>query len=127
MLAIWLTDRGPIFYRQVRVTQAGRKFKILKLRSMRVNAESNGAVWAAVKDSRITPVGEFLRRTRLDELPQLFNVIKGDMSLVGPRPERPEFIEDLVTQLAALSGTPCGKGGAHRRGAGELSLWRVTG
>jgi sugar transferase (PEP-CTERM system associated) len=99
MAAVWLTDRGPIFYRQVRVTQAGRKFQILKLRSMRVNAEANGAVWAAVKDSRITPVGDFLRRTRLDELPQLFNVIKGDMSLVGPRPERPEFIENLVTQL----------------------------
>jgi sugar transferase (PEP-CTERM system associated) len=99
MLAVWLGDRGPIFYRQERVTRRGRSFKILKLRTMRVNAEAAGAVWAAAKDSRITPVGEFLRRSRLDEVPQLLNVLWGDMSLVGPRPERPEFIEDLAKML----------------------------
>lgn len=99
MLAVWLGDRGPIFYRQERVTRRGRNFKILKLRTMRVNAEAGGAVWAAAKDSRITPVGEFLRRSRLDEVPQLLNVLWGDMSLVGPRPERPEFIEDLAKML----------------------------
>ena len=99
MLAVWLGDRGPIFYRQERVTRRGRSFKILKLRTMRVNAEAGGAVWAAAKDSRITPVGEFLRRSRLDEVPQLLNVLWGDMSLVGPRPERPEFIEDLAKML----------------------------
>ena len=99
MLAVWLGDRGPIFYRQERVTRRGRHFKILKLRTMRVNAEAGGAVWAAAKDSRITPVGEFLRRSRLDEVPQLLNVLWGDMSLVGPRPERPEFIEDLAKML----------------------------
>jgi len=99
MLAVWLGDRGPVFYRQERVTRGGRSFKILKLRTMRVNAEAGGAVWAAAKDSRITPVGEFLRRSRLDEVPQLLNVLWGDMSLVGPRPERPEFICDLARNL----------------------------
>ena len=99
MLAVWLGDRGSIFYSQERVTLGGRKFQIQKLRTMRMNAESGGAVWAAASDSRITPVGAFLRRSRIDELPQLFNVLTGDMSLVGPRPERPEFIEELAKQL----------------------------
>ncbi len=99
MLAIWAGDQQPVFYRQERVTRGGRKFQILKLRTMRIGAESGGAVWAAARDSRITPVGAFLRRTRIDELPQLLNVLSGDMSLVGPRPERPEFIEQLSRQL----------------------------
>ena len=99
MLAVWLGDRHTVFYRQERVTHGGRTFQILKLRTMRINAEANGAVWAAARDTRITPVGEFLRRSRVDELPQLFNVLTGDMSLVGPRPERPEFIEELTRQL----------------------------
>jgi len=99
MLAIWLGDRQNVFYRQERVTQGGRSFRILKLRTMRMDAEKAGAVWAAKGDSRITPVGRFLRRTRIDELPQLFNVLAGDMSLVGPRPERPEFIEQLAKEL----------------------------
>jgi sugar transferase (PEP-CTERM system associated) len=99
MFAVWLGDRHNCFYSQERVTRGGRIFKIWKLRSMRIDAEKNGAVWAAQKDNRITPVGEFLRRSRVDELPQLFNVLKGDMSLVGPRPERPQFVEDLARQL----------------------------
>jgi exopolysaccharide biosynthesis polyprenyl glycosylphosphotransferase len=99
MLAVWLGDRQNVFYRQERVTQGGRSFRILKLRTMRMDAEKGGAVWAAQGDSRVTPVGRFLRRTRIDELPQLFNVLAGDMSLVGPRPERPEFIEQLAKQL----------------------------
>ncbi|HSS14169.1 MAG TPA: TIGR03013 family XrtA/PEP-CTERM system glycosyltransferase [Rhizomicrobium sp.] len=99
MLAVWLGDRGAVFYRQERVTLGGRSFRILKLRTMRSDAEKGGAVWAAAGDSRITGVGKFLRRTRIDELPQLFNVLAGDMSLVGPRPERPEFIEKLSQQL----------------------------
>ena len=99
MLAVWLGDRQSVFYRQERVTQGGRSFRILKLRTMRMDAEKAGAVWAAQGDSRVTPVGRFLRRTRIDELPQLFNVLAGDMSLVGPRPERPEFIEELAKQL----------------------------
>jgi sugar transferase (PEP-CTERM system associated) len=99
MLAVWMGDRQAVFYRQERVTQGGKRFRILKLRTMRVDAEAGGAVWAAAGDNRVTPVGRFLRRTRIDELPQLFNVLAGDMSLVGPRPERPEFIEKLSRQL----------------------------
>jgi sugar transferase (PEP-CTERM system associated) len=99
MAAVWAEDRGAVFYRQERLTQAGRHFQILKLRTMRMDAESQGAVWAAAADNRITRIGGFLRRTRLDELPQLFNVLLGDMALVGPRPERPEFIEELSRQL----------------------------
>jgi exopolysaccharide biosynthesis polyprenyl glycosylphosphotransferase len=99
MLAIWLEDRGPIFYRQQRVTQDGRTFQIFKLRSMRIGSEKAGAVWAAAGDPRVTRIGRFLRRSRIDELPQLINVLKGDMSLVGPRPERPEFIEKLAADL----------------------------
>lgn len=99
MAAVWLQDKGPVFYAQERVTRGGRKFKILKLRTMRTDSEKSGAVWAAAADARITKVGRFLRRSRIDELPQLINVLKGDMSLVGPRPERPEFIEDLAEQL----------------------------
>jgi lipopolysaccharide/colanic/teichoic acid biosynthesis glycosyltransferase len=92
-------DGFPIFYRQTRVTKGGRQFQILKLRTMRRDAEAGGAVWAATKDTRITRVGNFLRRTRLDELPQLFNVLRGDMSLVGPRPERPQFVAQLADVL----------------------------
>lgn len=98
-LAVKIDDRGPAIYRQARVTQGGRIFYILKLRTMRVDAEKMGAVWAAEKDPRITRIGRFLRRTRLDELPQLINVLRGDMSFVGPRPERPEFIQELASQL----------------------------
>ena len=99
MAAVWLEDRGPIFYRQQRVTQGGRTFQILKLRSMRANSETSGAVWAAAGDARVTRIGRFLRRSRIDELPQLINVLRGDMSLVGPRPERPEFIDQLAEEL----------------------------
>ncbi len=92
--------RDPVFYRQVRVGKNGRLFTIYKFRSMKVNAEQGtGPLWAAVNDSRITRLGTFLRKTRLDELPQLFNVLKGEMSLVGPRPERPEFVRALSQQL----------------------------
>jgi sugar transferase (PEP-CTERM system associated) len=92
--------RDPVLYRQVRVGQNGRLFMINKFRSMRVNAESGtGPRWAAVNDQRITRLGNLLRKTRLDELPQLFNVIRGEMSLVGPRPERPEFVRALSQQL----------------------------
>lgn len=98
-LAVKLDDGGPVLYRQVRVTQGGRLFRILKLRTMRTDAERHGAAWAAVRDPRITRIGGFLRRTRLDELPQLLNILAGDMSFVGPRPERPEFVRDLAAQL----------------------------
>nr|MBA3296638.1 exopolysaccharide biosynthesis polyprenyl glycosylphosphotransferase [Acidobacteriota bacterium] len=93
MLALKAVSRGPVLYRQDRVGLLGRVFTIHKFRSMREDAEQGtGAVWATAKDTRVTPLGRVLRRTRMDELPQLWNVLRGDMSLVGPRPERPEFI-----------------------------------
>jgi exopolysaccharide biosynthesis polyprenyl glycosylphosphotransferase len=99
-LAIKLYDRGPVFYRQVRCTKNNREFEIIKFRSMIVNAESDGvAKLASENDSRITPVGHFIRATRIDELPQLFNIIRGDMSFVGPRPERPEIIKEYCENM----------------------------
>jgi sugar transferase (PEP-CTERM system associated) len=98
-LAIALEGRGPIFFRQTRVTQGGRPFELFKLRTMRVDAEKNGAQWAAEKDPRITPVGSILRRFRIDEIPQLINVLRGEMSLVGPRPERPVFVKQLASEI----------------------------
>jgi exopolysaccharide biosynthesis polyprenyl glycosylphosphotransferase len=99
-LAIWLEDRGPIFYRQERMGLDGRPFLMLKLRSMRVDAESSsGPVWAVRDDPRRTRVGEWLRRWSLDELPQLWNVLRGEMSIVGPRPERPAFVHEFRHQL----------------------------
>jgi exopolysaccharide biosynthesis polyprenyl glycosylphosphotransferase len=99
--AVRLTSPGPAFYVQRRVGMNGRVFNVYKFRSMRNDAEAeSGAVWATPgEDPRVTPVGRFLRRSRLDELPQLWNVLRGDMSLVGPRPERPEFVENLTRQI----------------------------
>ena len=95
-----LTSEGPIVYSQTRVGKDGVNFTIHKFRSMRVDAESaSGAVWSTQNDPRVTPFGRFLRRTRLDELPQIWNVLRGDMSLVGPRPERPEFVARLTEQI----------------------------
>jgi exopolysaccharide biosynthesis polyprenyl glycosylphosphotransferase len=95
-----LTSEGPVFYHQQRVGQHGRVFTVHKFRSMLQDAEAHtGAVWASAADPRVTPLGRLLRRTRLDELPQLWNIVKGDMSFVGPRPERPEFVAQLSTQI----------------------------
>ena len=102
VLAIWLESgcRGPILYRQTRVGFNGNPFEVVKFRSMRVDAEKGGkAVWAVKGDSRITRVGAVIRETRIDELPQLFNVLRGDMSFVGPRPERPQFVADLAKKI----------------------------
>ncbi len=99
-LFIKMDSKGPVFYRQRRVGLNGKVFEIYKFRSMRQDAEADGeARWARKNDDRITKFGHFLRKSRLDELPQFFNVLKGDMSLVGPRPERPEFIKDLTEKL----------------------------
>jgi sugar transferase (PEP-CTERM system associated) len=98
-LAIRLDSRGPIFYRQERVGQGGRVFTLWKFRSMRVDAERGTPVWASDRDDRVTRVGRAIRFTRVDELPQLWNVLGGDMSLVGPRPERPFFVEQLAAQI----------------------------
>jgi sugar transferase (PEP-CTERM system associated) len=92
---IKLESPGPALFSQERVGQRGRIFKLVKLRSMRQDAEKDGPVWALENDTRVTRFGSFMRKTRIDELPQLWNVIKGDMSLVGPRPERPVFVEEL--------------------------------
>ncbi|HVS16210.1 MAG TPA: undecaprenyl-phosphate glucose phosphotransferase [Thermoanaerobaculia bacterium] len=99
-LAIWLEDRGPVFYRQERMGLDRRPFFILKFRSMRVDAESStGPIWAVEDDPRRTRVGAFLRRTSIDEVPQLWNVFKGEMSLVGPRPERPAFVSEFKHKI----------------------------
>jgi exopolysaccharide biosynthesis polyprenyl glycosylphosphotransferase len=98
-LLVRLTSHGPAFYRQVRVGMHGRLFTIYKLRTMVDNAEAGGAQWAEKNDVRITPLGKVLRATRIDELPQLWNVLRGDMSLVGPRPERPEFVDQLEKEI----------------------------
>ncbi|HNX48751.1 MAG TPA: sugar transferase [Thermoanaerobaculaceae bacterium] len=98
-LLVWLSDGRPVFYLQPRVGQFGRGFRILKLRTMRRDAEDDGPSFSPPGDPRVTPVGRWLRRLRVDELPQLLNVLRGDMSLVGPRPERPEFVADLARQL----------------------------
>jgi exopolysaccharide biosynthesis polyprenyl glycosylphosphotransferase len=94
-LLIALDDGGPVFFRQERVGRGRRPFLICKFRTMRENAEVEGPVWAVPNDARVTRIGRLLRRTRLDELPQFFNVLKGDMALVGPRPERPQFVRVL--------------------------------
>lgn len=103
-LLIRLDSPGSVFFMQTRTGYGGRPFRIIKFRTMRNDAEQQtGAVWASIHDPRVTRLGEFLRKTRLDELPQLFNVILGDMSLVGPRPERPEFISELEKSIPFYS------------------------
>jgi sugar transferase (PEP-CTERM system associated) len=99
-LMIFAEGGGPVIYRQQRVGHRGRTFTVYKLRSMSQDAEKDGkAAWASVNDARVTRVGRLIRRTRIDELPQLFNVLKGEMSFVGPRPERPEFVAMLIEQI----------------------------
>jgi len=98
-IVIKLDSPGPVIYRQTRVGQYGELFTMLKLRSMKVDAEKDGARWAAEKDNRVTRIGQFLRNSRLDEAPQLLNVVAGHMSLVGPRPERPEFTDQLESNI----------------------------
>ena len=99
-IAIKVYDRGPVFYKQIRCTRDCRDFAIIKFRSMRVDAEKDGVARLAQKnDNRITPVGKFIRMTRLDELPQLFNILKGDMSFIGPRPERPEIMQQYLQDM----------------------------
>ena len=99
-IIIKLYDGGPVLYKQIRCTRDAREFYILKFRSMRVDAEKDGvARLASRNDSRITPIGKFIRAVRIDELPQLFNILKGDMSFVGPRPERPEIIAQYTEEM----------------------------
>jgi exopolysaccharide biosynthesis polyprenyl glycosylphosphotransferase len=103
-LAIKLDSPGPVFYRQLRTGLNGRSFTLLKFRSMRADAESGGTPrWAQKQDPRITRIGHFIRQTRIDELPQLLNVLRGDMSVVGPRPERPHFVKELALAIEAYN------------------------
>lgn len=102
-LLIKLESPGPVFYRQERVGERGEVFSIIKFRSMRQDAEKNGAVWACQNDDRVTRVGNFIRKVRIDEIPQIWNVIRGQMSFVGPRPERPVFVDQLVQKLPYYS------------------------
>jgi len=98
-ILVAVTSSGPAIYKQVRVGKNGRHFTLYKFRTMRQDAEKQGAQWATKGDARATPVGKFLRASHLDELPQLANIIRGDISFVGPRPERPEWVEKLEKQI----------------------------
>jgi exopolysaccharide biosynthesis polyprenyl glycosylphosphotransferase len=98
-LLIKLDSQGPVFYSQTRVGLNGRLFKLYKFRTMHIDSERNGHTWAAPNDPRVTTIGRYLRKSRIDELPQLWNVLLGTMSVVGPRPERPEFVEELASQI----------------------------
>ncbi len=110
-IAVKLDSPGPVLYAQVRAGAQGRSFTLRKLRSMRTDAEALGAVWAAENDPRVTRVGRLLRRTRIDELPQLWNVLVGEMSLVGPRPERPVFVDMLTQKIPFFRHRLCMKPG----------------
>ena len=99
ILAVRLSSPGPIFFRQTRVGLRGRHFSVIKFRTMRQDAEAKGAVWASKNDPRVTRLGRFMRKTRLDEIPQLWNVLRGEMAFVGPRPERPEFVQWLSSEI----------------------------
>ena len=98
-ILVKLDSRGPAFFRQIRVGLYGQSFEVVKLRSMRTDAEANGAQWATENDPRVTRLGRFIRKVRIDELPQTWSVLKGEMSFVGPRPERPEFVAGLEEEL----------------------------
>lgn len=124
-ILIKLEDKGPIIYKQERVGKYGKLFNIYKVRSMKVDAEKNGAQWAQENDPRILKVGNFIRKTRIDEIPQLFNILKGDMSIVGPRPERPiftmQFNEDIDGFINRLLVKPGLTGWAQVNGGYEMT------
>lgn len=110
-VAVKLTSKGPAIFKQTRVGKKGRCFTMYKFRSMTVDAEKGGPAWAQQNDPRTTSIGSFLRRSHLDELPQLFNVLRGDMSIVGPRPERPFFVKELRQVIPHYDRRLCTKPG----------------
>lgn len=103
--------RAPLFFKQTRVGRSGRPFSIIKFRSMVTDAEKRGAMWAQAHDVRVTKIGRLLRWSHIDELPQIINVLRGEMSLVGPRPERPEFVEQLAPSIPFYRARHCTKPG----------------
>jgi lipopolysaccharide/colanic/teichoic acid biosynthesis glycosyltransferase len=119
-LLVRLTSAGPAFYSQTRVTRGGRTFRIWKIRTMVIDAEKDGPVWPEENDPRITRLGKVLRRLWIDEIPQLWNVLKGEMSAVGPRPERPEFVEAFAAAMPKYRER-------HAVAAGITGLAQVTG
>lgn len=124
-ILIKLESKGSCFYNQIRVGKDGRLFRIYKLRSMHVDAEKGGPQWAQENDPRVTKIGRYIRKTRIDEIPQLINIIKGDMSVVGPRPEIPYFIEEFKKEIPEyihrLTVKPGLTGWAQVNGGYELS------
>ncbi|WP_434798935.1 sugar transferase [Terrisporobacter vanillatitrophus] len=118
-------DGGPIFYKQDRLGKDGKIIFIYKLRSMRINSETNGAMWAEKNDPRVTKVGKFIRKTRIDEIPQFLNILKGEMSIIGPRPERPtltmEFNDEIPGFINRLVIKPGLTGYAQVHGGYEIS------
>jgi len=122
---IKMESKGPIFYIQERLGLGGKVFKLIKLRSMTDDAEKNGIQWAEINDPRVTSVGRFIRKTRIDELPQLINVLRGDMTLIGPRPERPEFTvqfeEEIPGFMNRLSVIPGITGWAQVNGGYDIT------
>ena len=125
MLCIYIESPGRVLYRQERVGYQGRPFTIVKLRSMRLDAEKDGPQWAQKHAPRVTRVGAFLRSTRIDELPQLWNVVRGEMSLIGPRPERPMFVEQFSRDIPGFANRllmkPGLTGGAQVNGGYDIS------
>ena len=121
-ILIKLDSPGPVFYRQVRVGLRARPYMMWKFRSMFTDAEKEGARWASEEDSRISRVGRYLRKWRLDEIPQLMNVIRGEMSLVGPRPERPVFVQELRSAHPLLRPSAYRQAWDYGLGANAISL-----